>query len=293
MIIGVYKITNLINNKCYIGSSINVKGRICAHKNDLKTNKHHSIKLQRAYDKYGIENFKYEIIEECEIENIIIREQYYIDFLDCCKNGYNVLPNAGNNLGMRHSDKTKEILRQKSMGNKSHFGIKQSDDTKKRISEKLKGIPLSEQTKLKMSKSRKGNVSEKSIIYLIKFNKSRIGIPLSDETKEKISISKKGKHQSKETIEKRVKKNTGQTRTDEVKLKMSKAMTGIKKIPMSEENKLLRSKKVAQISESGEIIKEFDSLTKCATYFGTKINRIWEVLSGNKKSYKKNYFKYL
>jgi len=291
MIIGVYKITNLINNKCYVGSSINVKGRFTQHKNQLKKNKHHSIKLQRAYDKYGIENFTYTILEECSINEILIREQYYIDFFDCCKNGYNILPNAGHNLGMKHSDKTKDILRQKSIGNKSHFGIKQSEETKKIISEKLKGINISDETKLKMSKSQKGRItSDETKLKLSILNK---GKKMSDEAKLKISISKKGKQQSKETIEKRVKKNTGQKRTDEVKLKMSKAMIGVKKRPMTEEYKLLRSKKVAQISESGEIIKEFNSVKNCASYFNTKTNRIWEVLSGNKKSYKNNYFKYL
>ena len=142
-----------------------------------------------------------------------------------------------------------------------------------------------------MSKSQKGRVvSDETKLKLSNLNK---GKKMSDESKSKMSIAKIGKKQSKDTIENRVKKNTGQKRTDEIKLKMSKAMTGIKKGPMSEENKLIRSKTVAQISESGEIIKEFDSIKNCAAYFNTKINRIWEVLSGNKTSYKKNYFKYL
>lgn len=291
MIIGVYKITNIIDNKCYIGSSINVKGRISQHKNQLKKNKHHSIKLQRAYDKYCIENFKYEIVEECTIENMIIREQYYIDFYDCCKNGYNIVPNAGHNLGMIHSDETKEILRQKSTGNKNNLGRIQTDETKKKISDKLKGTHLSDETKLKLSNSLKGRITTDET--RLKQSKSQKGKKLSDETKLKLSILNKGKKQSKETIEKRVKKNTGQKRTDEVKLKMSKAMTGIKKGPMSYENKLIRSKRVAQISESGELIKEFDSVKKCAEYFNTESKRICEVLTGKKKYYKKKYFKYL
>ena len=63
---GVYKITNLINNKFYVGSSINLKQRKHAHFYSLKLGKHKSPYLQNAFNKYGIENFVFEVIKYCE-----------------------------------------------------------------------------------------------------------------------------------------------------------------------------------------------------------------------------------
>ena len=60
---GIYKITNLTNNKCYIGSSFNLFNRLHNHKTNLRKNRHHNVYLQRAYNKYGEENFKFEIVE--------------------------------------------------------------------------------------------------------------------------------------------------------------------------------------------------------------------------------------
>lgn len=77
----IYKITNLVNNKVYIGLSNNIKKRYSRHKNDLKNNKHSNSHLQNAYNKYGKENFIFEILDcfdsvhdvnEAEIEYIRI-----------------------------------------------------------------------------------------------------------------------------------------------------------------------------------------------------------------------------
>jgi hypothetical protein len=54
---GVYCIKNTITNKVYIGSSLNIKSRLKTHIFSLKNNKHHSLKLQRSYNKYGKDNF--------------------------------------------------------------------------------------------------------------------------------------------------------------------------------------------------------------------------------------------
>ena len=87
--IGIYKITNLLNNKFYIGSSCDIRARKYLHFSMLKNNKHHSPILQRVYDKYGKKYLLFEIIEECDIENLIEKEQYYLDTLkpeyNCCK----------------------------------------------------------------------------------------------------------------------------------------------------------------------------------------------------------------
>ena len=77
--IGIYKITNKVNGKFYIGSSKDINFRIRRHFNSLKSCTHPNKHLQSAFNKYGKENFIVEILELCSIENIITREQYYLD----------------------------------------------------------------------------------------------------------------------------------------------------------------------------------------------------------------------
>lgn len=66
IISGIYKIVNVINNKFYIGSSKNIKRRFSIHKSALKNNRHHSIYLQRSYNKHGLDSFKFEIVKEMD-----------------------------------------------------------------------------------------------------------------------------------------------------------------------------------------------------------------------------------
>ena len=92
--IGIYKITNLINGKIYIGQSINIDKRIKEHfwkalnKNDISYNS----ALHSAMRKYGLENLQWEIVEECEISEIDEKEIFYIKkFHSLTPNGYNIL----------------------------------------------------------------------------------------------------------------------------------------------------------------------------------------------------------
>jgi hypothetical protein len=98
--IGIYKIVNTINNSCYVGSSINFKERKGRHFKMLRKGNHHSIILQRAYNKYGVVNFIFSIIEECDKSILLSREQYWIDTL---KPVYNVCKIAGSPLGTKQS----------------------------------------------------------------------------------------------------------------------------------------------------------------------------------------------
>lgn len=91
---GIYKIENKVNNKVYIGSSKNINTRWGQHKNMLNNNKHHSIKLQRAWNKYGEANFIFEVIEECDIEKLLYLEQFYIDKYKSYYEGYNSKENT-------------------------------------------------------------------------------------------------------------------------------------------------------------------------------------------------------
>lgn len=108
---GIYKFTNIINRKIYIGSAKNLRKRFVHHISDLKNNSHHSRHFQNAWNKYGEDNFIYEIIELVEIDLLLTREQYYLDTLLFAQEyinktskkfielGYNINPTAKNRLG--------------------------------------------------------------------------------------------------------------------------------------------------------------------------------------------------
>lgn len=76
---GIYKITNIINQKTYIGSSIEIKVRMMKHKYMLKSNTHYNNHLQNSFNEYGENNFEFEIIEECSLDELIVRENYFIN----------------------------------------------------------------------------------------------------------------------------------------------------------------------------------------------------------------------
>jgi group I intron endonuclease len=76
---GIYKITNIVNNKFYIGSSVDIYHRLKHHYSDLKNNKHGNKYFLRSYIKYGKNNFNVEILEEVPKELLLIKEQYYKD----------------------------------------------------------------------------------------------------------------------------------------------------------------------------------------------------------------------
>lgn len=83
---GIYKITNLINGKSYIGQSSMIERRW----SEEKRNKNNGKKLEKAINKYGIKNFSFEILEECLQEELNLKEMNYIEKFNSVKNGYNI-----------------------------------------------------------------------------------------------------------------------------------------------------------------------------------------------------------
>jgi len=90
---GVYAIKNIINDKVYIGSTtMSFLKRLQHHVSQLRNNKHKNQYLQNAWNKYGEENFEFSILEICEKNECLTKEQYYID--SCKENCYNINPLA-------------------------------------------------------------------------------------------------------------------------------------------------------------------------------------------------------
>ena len=99
---GIYKITNQINGHSYIGLATNIQDRITQHKNPYNHARENSKTLYKAFDKYGIENFTFEVIEECAIEQLGEREQYWIAHYDTFHNGYNMTAGGETHVGESH-----------------------------------------------------------------------------------------------------------------------------------------------------------------------------------------------
>lgn len=92
VICGVYNIRNIVNNKRYIGSSKDIYGRWTVHLRNLENKKHPNDHLQKAWNKYGKENFEFAILEECD-ENIRYKiEQEWCDLFEAYNpdKGYNI-----------------------------------------------------------------------------------------------------------------------------------------------------------------------------------------------------------
>ena len=126
--IGIYKIQNLINQKCYIGQSINIDRRWKDEKRtafDI-TAKNYNYPISQAFRKYGLENFNFEIIEECLQSELNEKERYWINYYDSFFNGYN------QTLG--DSTKTLEISKESIIG--IFNDLKTTDMYHKEIAEK-------------------------------------------------------------------------------------------------------------------------------------------------------------
>ena len=118
---GIYKIENQVNQKVYIGQSTNIATRWRRHRSEAN-NLNNSYPLYRAMRKYGLENFSFEIIEECSREDLDSRERYWIKKFDSYYNGYNQTSggqNGGASISLQSSDVLEiiELLKTTTLGN--------------------------------------------------------------------------------------------------------------------------------------------------------------------------------
>jgi group I intron endonuclease len=152
----IYKIQSQINPKrIYIGSAVNLNHRWLCHLSNLRNNKHHSIKLQRHFNKYGESDLQFSILLGCEKEDLLKTEQYFIDSYNPY---FNVCKTAGSQLGMKRSDSYKIKCRERMIGKVSktkgrHFNSP-SNETRLKMSlshkERYKEFPMTTKTKHKI-----------------------------------------------------------------------------------------------------------------------------------------------
>jgi group I intron endonuclease len=199
--IGIYRIKNLVNDKCYYGSSKNIEKRWRTHKNHLKNGKHHNIHLQRSWDKYCEDNFVFEVVEECD-ENILLElEQKYLDSNPEFNIG--IKSSGGDNL--TKNPNKEDIVHRMTQSVRKRYGLMSEYERKEKHSQPMDKNP-----------NWKGGITYKYCECGVKIkpinntcNKCRprsedknpfFGKQHTEETKQKLSEGKKGKYHGEQNI---------------------------------------------------------------------------------------------
>jgi len=193
---GVYKIVNTIDGKIYVGSCLWFAKRYSQHKSDLIKNKHCNQKLQNAVNKHGIENFRFELLETCQTENVTEREQFWLDVLKpYSAQGYNVRRQAQNNFGVKCGEEKRKKL---SEFNKKHpsrgfFGKKHSPESNLSNSLAHRGKIISPESIKKIIETKRKRGYWHSEATKKKFKEIFKGraLPLTDEVIKKRAITLK------------------------------------------------------------------------------------------------------
>jgi group I intron endonuclease len=248
----IYKITNLISKKVYIGQTKKEpEERWRGHKSTIKSGKGCCPILKNAVNKYGIENFKFEVLIICFDKDLCKFEKEYIKkYNSITPNGYNA--NEGGEVGgmfkgKHHSDETKKILSEKS---RSRY---MTEDSRKEHGKTVKNaLQTSEKWKKAIAEGRVGTNSSAA--------KKKLGSKTPEETKKKISESVK-------------KYFSGDGKNKESQFKnhseiMTKAI----------------GKKVNQYTLKGEFIKEYPCIAEAARQTNVTRRNIQNNVSNHSKT---------
>lgn len=182
---GIYTITHIENGNRYVGSAVNIARRWTEHKRRLNRGAHGNCYLQRVWDKYGSEAFLFEVAEYCSKEQLLNREQYFIDAWA----EYNINPTAGSNLGRHHTDEAKSKMSVAAKGNTNCLGHKHTDESKSKMSA-MKKQNMTPTIRAMIGAGKKGNAYA-------------LGHKRSPETRAKMSAWQIGRTLSRETCAKK------------------------------------------------------------------------------------------
>lgn len=158
---GIYQIVNTVNGKVYVGRSRNIEQRFGYHRHFLREGRHDNQHLQKSWNRYGADAFKFMVVESVPVELLQTKEQTWLDAVFATSEPYNIHTLANSPAGKPVSDVTREKRRVNMMGNKNRLGQ-----------------AVSEETKAKMSEAHRGNQRAKGKHWA-----------LSDETKERMKAA--------------------------------------------------------------------------------------------------------
>lgn len=135
--IGIYRIKNLVNDKCYYGSSKNIKKRWMTHKNHLNGGKHHNVPLQRAWNKYGEDNFSFEVVEECDETILLEKEQYYLDL----NPDYNIGLKSSGGDNLTNNPNKDKIIKKMTESVRKRYNLMTDEEKKEKHSRPMEKNP--------------------------------------------------------------------------------------------------------------------------------------------------------
>lgn len=215
---GIYRITCTVNNKIYIGSAVDLSERWHKHQYAWQRGNHANRHLQNAYNKYGAASFVCDVIETCNRDTLVERENYYLTTLaPFSPNGFNIAMDATRpRLGLIVTDETRQKLSIAGKGRKpsletnakisaSKIGKKASDETRAILRIALKGRVMPTSHKEKLSARMKGVA--KSPEHRAKTSASLMGHKMTDANREKLLAANTGRKQSPEERSKRAASN--------------------------------------------------------------------------------------
>lgn len=228
---GIYMWENIKTGKVYIGSSSNIRLRYNVHVSRLKQGNHWNSYLQNSWNIHSLNSFKFTIIENCIEANLLIREQYWMNFYKSFNRnfGYNVNSIAGRTTGYRHTKESKEKIR---LANKQREYKPASEKERKRLGSLQLGVKQSDATKLKKSLSMMGKLIGYKHSKQTKRNMSIAHLGHKRHTqasKQKISLANIGRNHTKETRKKMSLSCKGRLLSKKTKRKISLTKLGVKR----------------------------------------------------------------
>ncbi len=200
---GVYEIRNTLDNKVYIGSSINVGARLNAHKNHLKRGEHASAHLQAAWAKYGHDAFKFKQLIVCAEKDILFYEQRIMDGYkaNLREFGYNRRIVVETCAGMKLSDEHKAKIAAKVPRGKDHqyYGVGLCAKAYQMAADLKRGKPMPAEQRAKLSAATKGKKKHPGFGAIL--SAARKGVPYSEQARRNMSIARTGMVQTREAKE--------------------------------------------------------------------------------------------
>ena len=252
----IYLRTNTVNGKKYVGLTTDLKTRQYNWNN--LNQPYAGAAINAAREKYGIDAFDFEILKECKDEELDYWEMYYIKELNTkAPYGYNLTDGGEGVKGCNVSEETKKKLSERMKGENNPFwGKHHTEETKEFLKMINVGKKWTEEQKKKMSETRKGRkMPPRSEEWKMKQMESQKGRKHTEETRKKMSEKRKGENNG----------MYGKHHTEEARKKMSE-----KRI-----NRKDQSKPVLQINiYTDEIIAEFCSVAEAQRQLGIPSSNI-------------------